>query len=42
MTAVAQLSTDKVRLSLSRDEVAALPAVRGHGHRRVRRPGTST
>jgi sporulation protein YlmC with PRC-barrel domain len=42
MTAVAQLSTDKVELSLSRDEVAALPAVRGHGHRRVRQPGTST
>jgi hypothetical protein len=42
ITAVAQLSTDKVRLSLSPDEVAALPAVRGHGHRRLRDPGTST
>jgi hypothetical protein len=42
ITAVARLSTDKVRLSLSPDEVAALPAARGHGHRRVRHPGTST
>ena len=42
ITAVARLSTDKVRLSLSPDEVAALPAVRGQGHRRVRHPGTST
>jgi hypothetical protein len=42
MTAVAQLSTDKVQLSLSSDEVGALPAVRGHGHRRVRHPGAST
>jgi hypothetical protein len=41
MTALAQLDTDKVRLSLSRDDVAALPTVRGHGHRRVRHPGTS-
>jgi PRC-barrel domain len=39
VTAVAQLHTDKVRLSLSPDDVAALPAVRGHGHRRVRHPG---
>jgi hypothetical protein len=42
MTAVVQLSTDKVQLSLSKDEVGGLPAVRGHGHRRVRHPGTST
>ncbi len=40
VTAVAELHTDKVRLSLSRDDVAALPTVRGHGHRRVRHPGT--
>ncbi|HEX2562626.1 MAG TPA: PRC-barrel domain-containing protein [Acidimicrobiales bacterium] len=42
VTAVAQLHTDKIRLSLSRDDVGALPAVRGHGHRRLRHPGTST
>jgi hypothetical protein len=41
VTAVAELRTDAVRLSLSRGEVAALPAVRGHGHRRVRNPGTN-
>jgi hypothetical protein len=40
MAALARLDTDKVRLSLSRDDVAALPTVRGHGHRRVRHPGT--
>jgi hypothetical protein len=38
---VTQLSTDKVRLSLSREEVGALPAVRDHGHRQVHHPGTS-
>jgi hypothetical protein len=42
VTAVAQLHTDSVRLSLSRDDVAALPTVRGHAHRRARHPGTST
>jgi sporulation protein YlmC with PRC-barrel domain len=42
VTAVAQLSTDKVGLSLSRDDVAALPAVRDHGQRRVRHPGPGT
>jgi hypothetical protein len=42
VTAVAQLHTDNVRLSLSRNDVAALPTVRGYAHRRVRHPGTST
>jgi sporulation protein YlmC with PRC-barrel domain len=42
VTAVAQLHTDNIRLSLSRDDVAALLAVRGHGHRRLRHPGTGT